>query len=210
MRQFTFAPAVIVLLFQIAQTQTITRDEYRLYALAFNNIRKEARAGLKNEYLVILSVAQNTDEPVIDRSERFKGMLADYRRKNISLHPINPALPSLRNYSLIEKIELDGLLDLGRLETKKKKEIGSRGGKPLYNAGPCGDAEQIWQPFYAKFPKSAGYYKVSRIGFSTNRKAAILTIIGEGADWDGNWTYILIKIQRGWRVYIGSGGFGAC
>ena len=107
---------------------------------------------------------------------------------------------------VVDKNELEKLFQLGRDKAEKERRIFEESNKDRKLIFTASD-ESVWSPFYKNFRGANGYYKFTRIGFSKTKKRAVLQVFGEGASWNSNETYILLKTKKGWKVYTASSGF---
>jgi hypothetical protein len=199
--------ALVVFTTQLATSQTaVTPEEYLIYSVVFRDLKIHSGSEPEPQYFVIISRTKKQGRPIIARSVRFRGMISDFVRKNALSAELKAKFPSFHIYSLVEESEVKALLEMSRTESEeknKKVRSGSEGAKYIGY-----DCDSLWKAFYQKYPKADGSYRISRIGFSANRRAAIVEIEVESGCCSGNWTYILTKNRQIWKPYTMAGGFG--
>lgn len=196
----------------------VTKEEYLVYAGVVENNYANFKP---NEFVTTIAILENTIEPNLVSLEKFleQKRLFDYLYKATSSNEITPSnlegllkdfketskdpvrlknqFPIEYNYSLITKGEIDKLLEDGKkeyAETLKKCKCLVTG------------EGVIWQPFHRKYRNSGGYYSFSRIGFSPDKKFALVYVNTESGDHGSSTFYVMEKVNSKWRVYKNFGG----
>ena len=101
--------------------------------------------------------------------------------------------PIENEYIIITKNEIDQLLKAGE---KEYQEILKKSADPFFGS-KIGFA---WQPFHKKYQNANGYYSLSRVGYSTDKKLALVFVNLESGDYVSSTFYILEKVNDKWEV----------
>jgi hypothetical protein len=185
----------------------LKREEYAAYATVLRDLNNGGDGFNKHTKKYSFVILQNTFQAGDSTPfgvRKYRAITKDFKRKNLRSSLLTKSFPTRYKYELISQSEIDELLKIGKVELErieaeaKLRKVGLGGGR----------SEIIWKSFYAKYPDAAGYYRFSEIGFSPDRRVALVQIEGVGAQWNSNMTYILKKIRGKWEVYTAGGGFG--
>jgi hypothetical protein len=181
------APLIVFLAIEcVAGQSRITNEEYEIYGLVLTEFfrdRNRDNSGDPEKHFVIASkTATSIPDTVIakDRSSLYRSFY-DRNKRQASL----ARRFSVRfSYSLADEQEILDWAARDEAEYRAEQEQLRKEGKPP-NGGPCG-AE--WKRFYSRFPKSFGYYRLSRVGFSRDHRRAYVEIVGMGSTWDAHFS----------------------
>jgi hypothetical protein len=184
-----------------AQTR-ITNEEYAVYASVLRHINRENLKEDKIKYsFVILNEILKPNIVGNSQSSKIKGLIKDFKLKNGNPTKLRNLIPVNFIYQIIGKNEIDEFLKIGNQYLEKiEAEYKTRNVEIGF-----GKSEIIWKPFYEKYPKSDGYYKFSRVGFSTDKRFAMVNIERESGSSGESAEYILSKVKGKWQFYSGSG-----
>ena len=182
-----------------------TSKEYKIYAAVLTEIYKRDLKNTKqNSSIVVLDKTVMPDFFDFYVGRNIKGLKKDFRRKNEKIVNLEKSFSlKFKNY-VISKNELDKLLKIGGENAERIRSENEKNKKLLVSGST---SEVIWEPFYDKFPKANGYYSFSRIGFDLTKRFAVIQVYGEGAYWNSDSTYVLMKTKKGWRLYTSSRSF---
>jgi len=181
-----------------------TKEEYAVYARVLRDIRSEDVKQSKAKYsFVILDATFNPDYFSEYKNGKFRSLSTDFRRKNHTSSKLEKMFPVKYEYEMTSQSEIDELLKIGSNEFERVEAE-----YKLRNMVITSGSSIVWKPFYAKHPKANGYYQFSRVGFSSDRKFALVSVEGKGAYWFSNMEYILRKVKGKWTVYQAAGSFG--
>lgn len=177
--------------------QTVTKEEYEIYAVV---LRKIYRDNLKND--------GGTAFVILDKTKIFDSFVTtnkitnrDFNKKNQTSVKLTPSFPIKYQYWVVEKDKISQLLEMGDSDwVKIKEERKSNNLPPYFSADSV-----IWKYFYENFPKAYGYYELSRIGFSSNKKFAKVNVEMSSAESGFTTAYILKKNGLRWIIYSSSG-----
>ena len=205
MHRLLFAFALVVFTAQLVLSQpTVTREEYAVYSIAFRSLRQVPNFEPKLEHLVIVTDTSTPDFSYDFLAPKFRWLVKDLSRRNAVPAKLDPKFLPFLNYSLVEKQEIDNMLETDKKNFQKERQkLRRESNRDIYSV--CGPP---WKSFHAKFSEAQGYFQVSRIGFSSNRRFAMVELQGHGECWSGYWTYIFKKIGKEWRIYENFGSFG--
>ncbi|MBK8304145.1 MAG: hypothetical protein IPK98_12360 [Chloracidobacterium sp.] len=185
----------------------LTNEEYAIYSLVLTDFFHNSN--LKNPenpqtHFLIASYAGKFDSLTADSETT--SLDRSFNDRNKVRIRLERRFPVAFSYSIVDEKEILNWAGQDAAEYVAKQEQRRRDGKPLI-ASTCGAG---WNRFYARFPKSFGYYRLSRIGFSRNHRQAYLEIKGKGSTWDEDVNYWLKWTKRGWKIQDAGGGFGIC
>lgn len=202
---FVFFAILFVLTVNLFAQSAITKSDYEIYAEILRDLRREDIRKNKTKFsFVILSITETgTNAPEIYKEKKYAGLNKDFERKNRNPLKFKKVFPVDYKYELIEKPEIESLLSEGRKETQRLK---AEEKKSKSSQSDTGWSEADWKYFSEKYPMSNGYYKFSGIGYSRNKRFAVVTIEGKGTYWSGNAEYLFEKIGNKWVIkQAGSG-----
>ena len=202
------APVIVFLAIgAVAAQSNLTNEEYEIYGLVLTEFFREGnRRNTDNpqEHFVIASRTMAIDPATVEKER--SSLYKSFNNRNKDQASLERRFPVRFSYSIADEQEILGWAAQDEAEYEAEQERLSRDGKPL-NGGPCG-AE--WDRFHSRFPKSFGYYRLSRIGFSRDHRRAYLEIEGKGSTWDETSSYWVRWTRRGWKTYKAAGGIGVC
>jgi len=130
-----------------------------------------------------------------------RALMKNFESANTQSLTLPGSLAGLCRCDLLSETVLNELLDRGKTESERMSAAAIAQGKGL--PPDCGDD---WKYFEEKFPEVGQYYKLSRIGYSANGEFAFVETDGVGACSNSNWTHLLKRTPRGWKVYRRGGG----
>jgi len=179
----------------------VTQEEYDVYAGVLRMIYRENRQTYSNKsHFIILKTTQIDPELDLPSSRRYRALVRDFKRMNLSPGVIEKRLPNgaySETYYLVTRDEIDELFTRGRIEFDKRYEV-EKSIKGLANPGGT-----TWMPFYERYPEASGYYTLSRVGFAGI--FAMVQVKREDIHSGFSRTYILKKVKGMWKVITPSG-----
>src|SRR5689334_16743965 len=199
---------VLLVIGSVPGQSRVTDEEYEIYGLVLTKFfrdRNERNSGEHEKHFVIASKTGVLD-PATFIAERRTSLYKSFYDRNKSQASFQRRFPVRFSYSLVDEPTM--LASVAREESEYRAEQERlRGEGKLLGGGTCGPE---WKWFHERFPKSFGYYRVSKIGFSRDHRLAYLEIVGKGSTWEEYAFYWLRWTRRGWRTEKASGGGGAC
>lgn len=196
--------AILICGFNLFAQSSLTKEEYAVYARVLRDIRREDLKQSKAKYsFVVLDTTFKPEYFSEYKNGRFKSLSKDFSRKNLIPSKLEKLFPVNYEYEITSQFEIDQLLKIGSTDFERIKAE-----YKLRNIGITSGSSIVWKPFYAKYPKANGYYRFSRVGFSSNKNFALVSVEGKGSVWSSNIEYILRKTRGKWTIYQSSGGFG--
>ena len=189
----------------------ITNEEYEIYGLVLTEFfREDNRRNPDNpqEHFVIASKTVVVDPTSVEKER--SSLYRSFNNRNKAQASFEPRFPVRFSYSIIDEQEIllwakqDAEEFDARIKGARERALRDHTPMPL---SMCG-AE--WERFHSRFPKSFGYYRLSRIGFSRDHRRAYLEIEGKGSFWNSNSSYRLRWTTRGWEIQSAGGGFSVC
>jgi hypothetical protein len=210
MMNYTFAVLFSALLVSSAFAQLVTTDEYAIYSVVLESIHKEGQETfvILNKTEIIEEDKESEANEEVEVPKKWKVVFKkikelkidkDFTEKNKKSVNLQKHFLVKYRHWLVEKGEIDNLLETGRKEAERLKEQ-----HKLKNPKVFQDFS-IWKPFYEKYPQADGYFQFSRIGFNKKRSFALLRIEGEGESWKSLTYYILKKLNKRWKIYTSFG-----
>ena len=182
----------------------VTKEEYAVYASVLKSIRSDQLERSKEKYsFVILNNTFRADDFNPFGKRRFRSLSRDFVRKNRVSAKLVKSIPVNYEYTIISRPDVDELLKIGTEDLEKVRAEYARGKVGM----AMGYGSSVWKRFYASFPNTNGYYQFSRVGFSPDKKFALVSIEGTGSSWSGADTHILRKNKGKWQIYMSSGSF---
>lgn len=204
MRKILLAIFVIFVCSLISFSQSvITDEEYAVYGKILRNIRLLDLEQNKVGYSFV--ILEDTFKPQFTgdyKTNKFGNLTQNFKRNNQTISKLEKLFPVKYEYEIISQSEIDELLKIGRNEFERVKAE-----YKLRNIGITGGNEIVWHTFHAKHPKAKGYYQFSKVGFSSDKKFALVSVEGKGAYWSSTMEYILKKVKGKWTFYQSGGGF---
>jgi hypothetical protein len=200
---FSLLFLIFVCSFCLFAQSSVANEEYAVYARVLRDIRSEDLKQSKTKHsFVILDTTFNPNYFSEYKNGKFRSLSADFKRKSITSSKLNKLFPVKYEYVTTSQSEIDELLKIGTKEYEKVKAE-----YKLRNLGITDGSGIVWKPFHAKYPKANGYYKFSRVGFSSDKRFALVLVEGQGSYWSSNMEYILRKIKGKWTIHQAGGGF---
>jgi hypothetical protein len=201
--------------FNISAQSKATKEEYEVYAGVFEHIFQGTKP---NEHETFIAVSKSTVEPSWTSLEGllnynrisddlygseigkagFENLLRDFKETNKNLASLENEFSIGYKYGLITKNELETLLEQGKKENAEYYK----------KCEPCAfHGNFTWQPFHRKYRNSNGYYSFSRVGFSDDKKFALVFVKLESGDQGFSNFYVLRKSVNKWQIFkfFGSG-----
>ena len=181
----------------------LSREEYAIYASILESIYQDNWKQYKTKTSFV--ILDDTFKPGYeDESDigKMKGMSKDFNRKNQTSAKIERLFPIKYEYEITSKSKVDELLEIGRKELDRIKEDIKRNNKPQITWG----SSIVWKSFDEKYPNSNGYYQFSRVGFSSNKRFALVRVEREASESGDSMFYILRKVKGKWKIYSFGGG----
>lgn len=190
--------------FNLFAQSSLTKEEYAVYARVLRDIRLEDLKQSKTEFSFVILDDTSFNPNIFDEytAKRFRGLLRDFKRKNLISSKLEKLFPVKYEYEITNDSEINELLKNGTKEFEKIKAE-----YKLRNIGIAGGSDIVWKPFYEKYPNTNGYYQLSRVGFSSDKRFALVLVEGKGGSWDSSMQYVLRKVKGKWKVYLSSGSF---
>ncbi len=182
---------------------SVIKEEYDVYAIVLKDIRIQDIERNKSHYSFV--ILNNTYKPEYFseyEKGRFKSLSEDFVKKNSTSAKLEKLFPVSYEYELNSHSEIEDFLKIGGKELEKLKAEAK-----LRNIGITDGSNIVWKHFYTKYPNANGYYQFSRVGFTTNKRFAFVTVEGTGAYWSSTNEYILKKVREKWIIYFSGGGF---
>jgi hypothetical protein len=182
----------------------VSPEEYAIYGVVLRSFyRRSAMQSQQGPVFVILSETATGNGSLPDEL-RMKGLTRSFLRRNRYTAHLEAKFPIRHKLSIVSKLELDQLIDMGARDAAVTTER-YKAGKIRIFAPSCGSE---WKYFNEKFSDEApGYYQFSRIGFSKDHKFALVSFNGEGGCWKSWDVYVLKRDKRGWTIYSAGGSF---
>lgn len=195
---------LVLFLFVAASAQTTKLNEdSAVYSQALREVRKRLKKnGEPPIRFVIIRETLTSNRP-----DPFDGQKSVYRNfANLNQESIRLDRISLNGSTAISLAEMKGIESLIEKDredwAKSEAERFAKTGVRTFEI--CGAP---WKHFYDRFPGASGYYRFSRVGFSNDRRFALVQVNGEGQCWDSRETFLFRRKKWGWVVYAASGGF---
>lgn len=183
---------------------SITKSDYEIYGEVLRDIRRTDIENAKKKYsFVILSDTETESFSDGDYKEKkYRGLDRDFKRRNRTPLTFRKIFPVKYKYELVNKPDFEKLLDEGRKETERVEEEQKK-----ENISRVARWSADWKYFYKKYPTANGYYRFSAIGYSRNKRFAVIKIKGEGDSWKSYNEYLFEKIKNKWVIVESGGGF---
>ncbi|HEY8562120.1 MAG TPA: hypothetical protein VIL74_17230 [Pyrinomonadaceae bacterium] len=188
--------------FGLFAQSAVTGEEYAVYASLLKIIDRENLKEYKVRYSFVIQDKTLAAGFVNNfNSLRMKGLAEDFKLKNQNAGQLKRLIPVDLRYEIVADLEIDELLKTGRNELAKiEADYKER------NLGiGFGASEIVWEPFYQKYPKTNGYYRFSRVGFSASRQFALVELERVSAGSGDSAQYVLQKAKGDWRFYASAG-----
>lgn len=178
-----------------------SKEEYKVYASILKDIYSQNLKEYETKSsFVILNETFKPDNFSRYKINRIRGLLRNFKQRNMTSAKLEESFQVNYNCEIISKSKMDALLTIGRNELERiKAEYKSR------NIGIAYEDDIVWKPFYEKYPNSNGYYKFSRVGFSSDKRIALVLVKREASDSGDLMQYILKKIKGKWVFYFAYG-----
>ena len=216
---------ILLILFSVISFfgQTVTSEEYKIYAIVLRKIyHEDLKGGFKNSFVIldktkIAETYAESETTSIPENDNFVKELNESKEwketwRKIQLSKTDDAFeaknkisvnlqrlfPIKYQYWLANQDEIKKLLDLGGKDFNKIQEERRLNKKPIFGEP---DDDVIWKYFNEKYSNAYSYYQFSRVGFSSNKRFARVDVDGRGAEWSSNTTYILKKTKGNWKIY---------
>ena len=180
----------------------VSPEEYAIYGVVLRSFYwRSVMQNQQGPVFVILSETA-TGNGSLPGERRMKGLTRNFLRRNRYTAHLEAKFPVRHKLSIMKKLELDQLIERGARDAAATAGRYKAGRISIF-APSCGSE---WKYFNEKFSDEApGYYQFSRIGFSQDRKFALVSLHGEGACWKTWNVYVLKRNKRGWTIYSGGG-----
>lgn len=204
MRKIFFSLLLIsVCSFSLFAQSSPTKEEYAVYGRVLRDIRLENLKQTKAKYsFVILDDTFKPEHFCEYKIGRFRSLSKDFKRKNLTSSKLEKSFPVSYAYEITSQAQIDELLKIGKKEFERIEAE-----YKLRNIGITSGSDIIWEPFYAKYPNANGHYRFSRVGFSSDKRFALVSVEGQGGSWSSITEYILKKSKGRWTIYQAGGGF---
>ena len=195
---------IFVCSFSLFAQSSVTKEEYAVYARVLRYIRLENLEQSKTAFsFVILDDTFKPKDITEYKNGRFRSLSKDFKLKNLTSSKLEKSFPVNYDYEITNQSQIDELLKIGgkefeRIEAEYK----------LRNIGITDKNSFVWEPFYAKYPNADGYYRFSRVGFSSGKIFALVSVEGQGGFWSSNMECILKKTNGKWIIYQVGSSFG--
>lgn len=178
----------------------ITHDEYVVYDALLRLIYREERKEYQNVSYYVIYRSTKTDEYLyLEDAKRYRGLATDFLTKNKIPATLENKL-FFGKYYLVDQKEIDDFFEKARAEIQSFEEEARNRNAILRII-----SANYWRPFYEKYPEAYGLYSLSRVGFTKNKEYAVVQIIRESSLTGYSRTYVLRKVERGWRIVTWSG-----
>jgi hypothetical protein len=123
--------------------------------------------------------------------ERWRDVVEDFLRENEKTRLLLPRPPLVEPYRIVSQAEIAA--SLRDLEGPSPRTLGD------------GDPRGPWSGFYARFPNSGGYAKLSAVGFDERKQRAMVYVAHLcGMLCGGGRNHLLEKKDGVWREVLGS------
>ena len=179
-------------------------DEGSVYSAAIREIQKRLEQdGHQSKRFVVLK-----ESLVGADSERLRGRNSVDRNFNLQNRrsvPINENFyAGSATIVFVHLSEVEALIERSRreweeLEAKRFAETGLR------VPSTCGAP---WTYFNQRFEGAEGYYRLSRVEFSNDRRTANVEIMGAGGCWNSSDWFQFRWTSGRWKIHIAGGGYG--
>lgn len=188
-----------------AQTR-LTKEDYSVYAAILKNIRPDSlKDNTTQIYFVILDTT-TVNAYIYDKGKvnKIRGLASNFKQINKFPAKLEDSFPIKQRYEITNISEIRKLLDMGGKEFDEAQQKRKAMGQPIFTD----DAITYWKYFDKKYPYGRGYYQFSRVGFSTNKRFAVVSVEFTSIGSFYYTTYVLRKTKERWKVY-GSGGYNS-
>ena len=204
-KNFIFFAIFCAFSVNIFAQSSLTKSDYEIYAEVLRDIRRQNYENSKTRFpIVILSrTYANLDSYDDYTDKKYRGLSKDFKRKNRVSLTFRKIFPVRFKYEIADESEIEKLLNEGKKEVNREMEEEKKSNSPRTRSW----SYLNWKYFNEKYPKSNGYYKFSRIGYSLNKRFAEITTEGCGESWDSNSHYLFEKIGNKWTIIQSGGGF---
>lgn len=193
-----------------AQSQT-TIEEYEIYGLVLTEFFRDGNrrnSGSPEEHFVIASKTMTVDSSSAE--EEVSSLYKSFNNRNKDQASLERRFPVRFSYSIVDEQVILLWAKQDQEEFDAKMKAATERALKDHTALPGDMCGAEWERFHSRFPKSFGYYRLSRIGFSRDHRWAYLRIDGKGSSWDWSSSYWVRWTRRGWRTYKSGGGGGIC
>ncbi len=187
--------AVYADFFESAYKENFKHDEYKTFFVILDDVVKPNFITLEKHlnHISISDYLYKTNPSTELTPSTFEILLEDFKKNNKHSAKLEKQFPIKYEYKITNKVEIDQLLEAGE---KEYEEISKRSKHPFFGS----KISFIWQPFRRKYQNSGGYYNLSRVGYSENKKLALVYINTESGDYGSSKFYILEKVNDRWEV----------
>lgn len=197
--------------FNLFAQSIVTKEEYEIYATVFEKHFENSRSV---GFVFSIAILQDTTGVDLKKSlndkrvsDYFYSMFLSAQLKRMDLEDLvenfeetnkdsvklEKQIPTEYEYSLVTKGEIEALIEENRKENAEYYK----------KCSPCMPSPYTWQPFHGKYRNLLGYYSLSRVGFSKDKKFALFYISGEELGQRAWGFYVLNKVNDKWEIYKG-------
>lgn len=139
-----------------------------------------------------------------------KGLRSNFVRVNQKPIVLTQQFSLDQRFRLVSTVEINDLIAESkkiyeRERVREEERHFERTGQKVTTSRGC---DGLWSLFDKRFPDDSGYFRLSRIGYSNNRRFALVEVDGLGACWNSNHSIYLKKTRSGWKIYTIGAGFG--
>lgn len=139
-----------------------------------------------------------------------KGLGSNFVRVNQEPIVLTQQFSLDQRFRLVSTVEINDLIAESkkiyeRERVREEERHFERTGQKVTTSRGC---DGLWSLFDKRFPDDSGYFRLSRIGYSNNRRFALVEVDGLGACWNSNHSIYLKKTRSGWKIYTIGAGFG--
>lgn len=173
-----------------------SRDEYQIYSIVLRQIYEknvEEFSG-KNEFVFASETAVVGEDIDLKAVRRYRGLIRDFRAKNASPAFLEKKFP-FENYHIIAQREYEQIIENAVQEDKKNRREHPERYKYVAVGGPGPGSIA----FFRKFPDSSGFYTLSRVGFSTDHRQALVVVNAKQGCFGFTKAYLLRKVGGRWK-----------
>lgn len=203
----------------VAFPQSETSDEVSIYSLVvkevinWENSRYSSDETKIDRLIITKETISDTDLSFLlsDEPPSQKGLSLNFVNANKKPVILTPQFSSDKRFLLVDFTEISDLIaESKRLDELARQKIENdhfqRYGRKVGVGCICCNS---WSQFRKKFPNDYAYFRFSRIGYSNNRRYALVEADGSSACGNSNYSIYLRKTWRGWKIHSVGAGFGA-
>jgi hypothetical protein len=175
-------------------------EEYAVYNAVLKSIYEDEIKYYPNHRYYVIYQQTKTDEDLkLGLAERYPGLIEDFMAKNKQSTALESKLVFAK-YFFVDDLEIKKYFDTEQQEIKAAEAEAEK-----RNVVRVTISADYWRPFYEKYPKAFGLYRLSRVGFANNKRYAAVQVIRNSSLTGFSRTYLIRKIGTRWNPERWSG-----